>query len=120
MITIEKVVGELSKKETMKVSENIGVSIKALIEAEGVCMVLDPKYVVLAHVKGEGENAKKFDCYVFCDCDGKLYSCGKINAAETAVAYMRELADAGEEYALQFSFQTSRKTGNRFIKCELI
>lgn len=118
MITIEKVVGELSKKETMKVSENIGASIKALIEAEGVCVILAPKYVVLAHV--EGGNGKKFDAYVFCDVDGKLYSCGKINAAETAVAYMRELADAGEEYALQFRFETSRKTGNRFIKCELI
>ena len=120
MITIEKVVGELSKKESIKVSENIGTSIKSIIEAEGVCVVLAPKYVALAHVKGEGENAKKFDCYVFCDCDGKLYSCGKINAAETAVAYMRELADDGEEYALQFRFETSKKTGNRFIKCELI
>ena len=102
----------------MKVSENIGSSIKSIIDAEGVCVVLAPKYVVLAHV--DGGNGKKFDAYVFCDVDGKLYSCGKINAAETAVAYMRELQDAGEEYALQFSFQTSRKTGNRFIKCELI
>lgn len=118
MINVEKVVGELSKKETMKVSENIGTSIKSVIEAEGVCVILAPKYVVLAHV--EGGNGKKFDAYVFCDVDGKLYSCGKINAAETAVAYMRELADAGEEYALQFRFETSRKTGNRFIKCELI
>lgn len=118
MITIEKVVGELTKKETMKVTENIGSSIKGLIEADGVCVVFSPKYVVLAHV--DGGNGKKFDAYVFCDADGKLYSCGKINAAETAVAYMRELADSGEEYALQFRFEVSRKTGNRFIKCELI
>ena len=118
MISIEKVVGDLSKKETMKVSENIGSSIKGLIEQDGVCVILAPKYVVLAHV--DGGNGKKFDCYVFCDVDGKLYSCGKINAAETAVAYMRELTDAGEEYALQFRFETSRKTGNRFIKCELL
>ena len=34
MINVEKVVGELTKKETMKVSENIGTSIKSMIEAE--------------------------------------------------------------------------------------
>ena len=117
MIEIEKLVGDLTKKETMKVSESLGKSIKEDIEQNNVYVIVNPKYAVLCHVKG---NSKNFDCYVFCDENGQLYTCGMINAGENAVAYMREMETESEDYALSFSFQISKKTGNKYIKCELL
>lgn len=118
MISIDKLVGNLTKKESLKLADSIGTSIKSIIESNGECVISNPRYCVLAHV--DGGNGKKFDAYVFCDDEGKLYSCGKINAAENAVAYMRELESEEEGYALTFTFQSSKKTGNRFIKCEIL
>lgn len=115
MITTKKVlVGELTKKQEILLDKIRPVSIKSLIERNGSAVINNPRTVVEVHVDGE----KAFDQIVFFDEDGHMYACGKISAATNAIDYIAAMGE--EDFALEFSMKTSKKSGFAYMTVSVL